>query len=119
VDDPGLYVSALSGPDSPGEYITFFILYWFGDPADAQSYEMPRTQEGITIGSTAEEVLAAYPDATEVSFDDIARGPRVQIVVPTSATTTYNFDIADGVVTEISWGEGLAEGGPNGDLCAL
>jgi hypothetical protein len=97
----------------------FFVLKWFADPADAASYEMPATAEGITIGSSAADVLAAYPDATEVSFDDISRGPRKQLVAPTSDTTSYNFDIADGVVTEISWGTGLSEGGPNGELCAL
>lgn len=117
--DPGFFVTALSDPEDPGARIKFFILYWFADPAAASSYEMPATAEGITIGSTVQQVLAAYPNATEVVFSDIARGPRNQIVVPTSDTTTYNFDIADGVVTEISWGEGLSEGGPNGDLCAL
>jgi hypothetical protein len=118
-DDPGFYVTALSDPSDPGARISFFIMYWYADPADAASYEMPRTAEGITIGSTADEVLTAYPTSTEVKFDDIARGPRTQIVAPTGADTTYNFDIVDGVVTEISWGEGLADGGPNGDLCAL
>lgn len=118
-DDPGFYVTALSDPSAPGERISFFILYWFPDPSEAASFEMPRTAEDITIGSTAAEVLDAYPTAAEIDFDDIARGPRHQIVVPTSDTTTYNFDITDGVVSEISWGEGLAEGGPNGDLCAL
>src|SRR4029079_5030025 len=103
----------------PGASINFFIMYWYGDPADAASFEMPRTAEGITIGSTADEVSAAYPTASEVTFDDLARGPRTQLVVPTTADTTYNFDVVDGVVTEISWGEGLSEGGPNGDLCAL
>jgi hypothetical protein len=118
-DDPGFYVTALSDPSDPGARINFFILYWFADPADAASFEMPSTAEGITIGSTTDEVMAAYPTASEVTFDDIARGSRTQLVVPTSATTTYNFDVVDGVVTEISWGEGLSEGGPNGDLCAL
>ena len=61
----------------------------------------------------------AVSSATEVAFDDIARGPRTQIIVPISDTTTYNFDIVDGLVTEVSWGENLGEGGPNGDLCAL
>jgi len=118
-DDPGFYVTALSDPSAPGAEISFFILYWFTEPEVAASFEVPRTAEGITIGSTVDEVMAAYPTATEVTFDDIARGSRTQLVVPTSADTTYNFDVPDGVVTEISWGKGLSEGGPNGDLCAL
>lgn len=119
IDDPGLYVIAYSDPEDPGAYINFFVLRWFADPADAASFEMPRTAEGITIGSSAADVLDAYPVANEIEFDDIARGPRLQIVVETTDTTTYNFDIVDGVVTEISWGENLDQGGPNGDLCAL
>jgi hypothetical protein len=119
IDDPGLFVSAYSDPEDAGAYIDFFVMRWFGHPADATSFEMPSTAEGITIGATQAEVLAAYPDATEVEFDDLARGPRTQIVVPTSPTTTYNFDIMDGVVIEVSWGENLDMGGPNGDLCAL
>ena len=119
IDDPGLYVVAYSDLEPAGDYIRYFVMRWFADPADAASYEMPRTAEGITIGSTSAEVDAAYPDGTEVTFDDISRGSRTQIVVPTTATTTYNFDIVDGVVTEVSWGEHLEEGGPNGDQCAL
>ncbi|MGC4175695.1 hypothetical protein [Demequina sp.] len=118
-DDPGFYVTALSDPSDPGGRINFFIMYWYADPADAASYEMPRTAEGITVGSTVDEVMAAYPTASEVSFDDIARGARTQLIVPTSESTSYNFDIVDGVVTEVSWGEGLMDGGPNGDLCGI
>jgi len=119
MEDPGFYVTALSDPGSPGASIGFFVMYWFGDPLDAPSWEIPTTAEGISIGSSAAAVKAAYPAATEVSFDDLARGPRTQLVVPTGPATTYNFDIVDGVVTEMSWGEGLSAGGPNGDLCAL
>ena len=119
MDDLGFYVTALSDPSAPGDSIRFFIMYWFGDPLDAPSYEIPTTAEGISVGSSAAAVKAAYPSATEVSFDDMARGPRTQLVVSTSDTTSYNFDIVDGVVTEVSWGEGLGAGGPNGDLCAL
>jgi hypothetical protein len=119
IDDPGFYVFAYSDVDTPGEYIRYFVMHWFGDPADAASYEVPRTPEGITIGSTVAEVSAAYPDATEVTFEDIARGTRTQLVVRTTPTTTYNFDVFEGVVNEVSWGENIGEGGPNGDQCAL
>jgi len=119
IDDPGFYVTALSDPAEPGERISFFIMYWYADPAEAADFELPATAEGVTIGSSAADVLDAYPGATEVTFDDISRGPRTQIVAQTSPSTTYNFDISEGVVTEISWGEGLSGGGPNGDLCGL
>ena len=118
-DDLGFYINAVQGGQEADGTITFFMVKWFGNPADAASYEMPRTPEGITIGSTRAEVLDAYPTASEIEFEDIARGMREQLVVTTGDTTTYNFDIVDKTVTEISWGEGLANGGPNGDLCAL
>jgi hypothetical protein len=118
-DSLGFYVSTITEMDTPGESITLFRMSWFTDPADAAGLDMPSTAEGITIGSTEAQVLAAYPTATEVSFDDISRGPRTQLVVETSADTSYNFDITDGLVNEISWGYGISEGGPNGELCAL
>ncbi len=118
-DDLGYYVAALKQGDGASDTISLFILRWFSDPKTAKDYDLPATPEGITIGSTADEVLSAYPTAHEVRFNDIARGPRTQIVVPTGATTTYNFDITDLRVNEISWGENISEGGPNGDLCAL
>jgi len=118
-DDLGFYINAVQGSQEAGGTISLFMVKWFGNPADAASYEMPATPEGITIGSTRAAVLDAYPTASEISFDDISRGTRKQIVVPTGDNTTYNFDIVDKLVTEISWGEGLANGGPNGDICAL
>jgi len=118
-DSVGFYVSAISGLETPGDSIGFFVMSWFNDPAEASSLDMPSTAEGITIGSSAADVLDAYPTATEVSFDDISRGPRTQLVVSTGDDTSYNFDITDGLVNEISWGYGIAEGGPNGELCAL
>ena len=118
-DSLGFYVSAITDMESPGDAITLFRMSWFSDPAEATSLDMPATAEGITIGSTKADVLAAYPTATEVSFDDISRGPRTQLVVSTGDDTSYNFDITDGLVNEISWGYGIAEGGPNGELCAL
>ena len=50
-------------------------------PQPPRDTTFPATPEGITIGSTRAAVLAAYPSATEVSFNDTSRGPRTQIVV--------------------------------------
>lgn len=118
-DDLGYFVNVVKHGDDASGTIYLFMVKWFADPATAASYDLPATAEGITIGSTAGDVLAAYPGGTEVDFDDVARGARHQIVVPTDAATTYNFDITDGLVSEISWGADIAEGGPNGELCAL
>lgn len=118
-DELGYYGITVTPTETPGDGIFLFILRWFSEPADAAAYDLPATAEGITIGSSVKDVLAAYPAGTEVTFDDISRGVRTQIVVPTGADTSYNFDIADGVVTEIAWGNQIMDGGPNGELCAL
>lgn len=117
-DSVGLYITALSPYETPGSEIWFFRMQWLNDPTLATTYEMPATQEGITIGSTEADLLAAYPTATSVSFDDYARGPRDQRLVSGSAGNTYVFDIIDGLVTEITWGQRL-EGGAQGEYCAL
>ena len=118
-DGLGYYVNVVKRGEDPSGAIYLFMLKWFADPATAASHDLPATPEGITIGSTQAAVLAAYPSAADVSFNDASRGLRTQMVVSTGDDTTYNFDIAEGLVTEISWGTGLAAGGPNGDICAL
>lgn len=118
-DELGFYVSAVSYPEEPGEYIWVFSLVWLGEPEAAASYEMPATPEGITVGSTATNVLYAYPDAREIFFDDPNRGERLQIVVDNGDDLSYNFDIQEDVVNEITWGIGIGEGGPRGELCGI
>jgi hypothetical protein len=117
-DDPGLYVEAVSDPGAPGDDIFMFRMTWLADPATASSYEMPRTAEGITIGSTSAEVLAAYPVGSSIVFDDMALGPRDQIVVPVTSEYTYVFDVTDGLVNTMYWGENLSAGA-TAELCAL
>lgn len=118
-DDIGLYVNAISDNEEPGAEIRFFVMYWFGDPVDASSYEMPALESGVTIGTTEGTLLVEYPTAEQIIFDDISRGERYQRVVAGPDGTSINFDIVDGYVSEISWGWGLGDGGPNGELCAL
>lgn len=118
-DSTGFYVSAISDPEAPGESIWLFVMSWLGETGQAGEYGLPATPEGISIGSTATEVLDAYPGASEVTWDDISRGPRTQIVAKNAPDLSYNFDLLDGVVYEISWGNGITEGGPRGELCAL
>jgi hypothetical protein len=119
VSEEPLYVIGLSGPDAPGDYISLFILRWTDDIANVRPLEMPRTERGLTIGNTRDDVLAAYPDAVEVTTQDPARGERTQLVVTDRLGFSYAFDIEGGLVTEIAWGEGLSNGGPYGDLCSL
>jgi hypothetical protein len=79
---------------------------------------MPRTVEGITIGSTEAELFAAYPSATTVAIDDMSRGPRDERLVTGPDGNTLVFDIVDGLVTEITWGQRLMYGA-SGEYCAL
>ena len=74
IDDPGLYVAAVTYPENPGDEIFLFRMIWVGNPADAASFPAPATQQGISVGSTAAEVNAAYPSAATVTVDDPARG---------------------------------------------
>jgi hypothetical protein len=117
-DDPGMYIEAISDPGAPGDDIFMFRFSWLADPASASSYEVPRTAENITIGSTAAEVLAAYPVGSTIVFDDMAIGPRDQIVVPVTSEYSYVFDVTGGLVNTMYWGESLSAGA-TAELCAL
>ncbi len=118
VDDPGLYVAAVTDPANPGDEIFLFRMIWIGNPADAASFAAPATQEGISVGSTTAEVRAAYPSATAVRVDDPARGPRDQLVVAGSSGNSLAFDVTSGRVDAMYWGKRIANGAA-GELCAL
>jgi hypothetical protein len=115
--DP-LYVVAVTHPDAPGDEIFLFRLSWQGLPTDALAYEMPRTAENIGIGSTEAELVAAYPQATFLTVDDMSRGPRDQYVLAGDGGNSMVFDVIDGYVAEITWGQNLGAGA-TGEYCAL
>jgi hypothetical protein len=116
--DPGLYVEAISYNDAPGDEIFMFRMFWVGDPAAAPSFEIPYTAEGISIGSTTAQVVAAYPTGTAIVREDMAAGTLDQIVVPITDDYTYVFDVTGGLVNRMYWGERLAFGA-QAELCAL
>jgi hypothetical protein len=117
-DDPtGLYVATTSWVDTPGDEILFFRMLWLDDPALAPA-GLPRTTEGITIGSTVADVLAAYPSATLTTIDDMSRGARSFFLVAGPDDLTLIFDVQSGLVSEITWGKRLMYG-PPGEMCAL
>ena len=118
VDDPvGLYVGTVSPIEAAGSEIWFFRMLWLDDPALAPA-DLPSTVEGITIGSTEAEVVAAYPSAVLTTVDDIARGTRTFYLVPGPNDLTLIFDVQSGLVSEITWGKRLTYG-PPGEVCAL
>lgn len=92
-------------------------MSYLHDPATVPVLEVPATAEGIRIGSSRAEVLAAYPTAIELSVEDPARGTRDQVVAAQGPELAYVFDIMDGLVGEMTWGVGL-EDGIAGEFCA-
>ena len=98
-------------PDDHG--VLFFYTMQLGDDGD-----LPLTAEGIGVGSTEAEVLAAYPDAVADNFDDISVGPLRRLTVDDPASDSrYVFAIAEGntVVTLVQWGPNA--GGQWAHLC--
>lgn len=118
IDNPGLYVAAVTYPDNPGGEIFLFRMIWTGNLADAASFDAPATQAGISVGSTTAEVNAAYSSATAVTIDDPARGPRDQLVVAGTSGNSIVFDVTSGRVDAMYWGERISNGAA-GELCAL
>ncbi len=118
VDDPGLYVSAVTRPDAPGEEIYLFRMQWLGNPLDAASFPAPETTRGISVGSTPGEVQAAYPDAVTVSVEDPSQGTRTQMLSEGGDGAALVFDVTAGRVTTMFWGTGITSGAA-GELCAL
>ena len=116
VEDPGLYVAAITRQDNPGAAIYMFDMTWQGDPAAAATFGAPTTSKGISVGSTPAEVTAAYPSATSISVNDPAQGVRTQLVVAGPGDTSMVFDVTSGVVTDVYWGKGISQG-VGGALC--
>lgn len=118
INDPGLYVAAVTRPDDPGAAISMFLMSWQGDPAAAKAFGAPSTVKGISVGSTTAEVKAAYPTATSITFNDTARGMRTQLIVAGPGGDSMVFDVTSGAVSDMYWGKGIAQG-VNGELCSL
>lgn len=119
VDDLGLYVHAYTFPEDPGEEIWLFKMIWLDDPAIAWSHDLPAHADGGTIGAMEGDIFAWYPTGSMVTHDDPSRGMRTQWVVPGPNNTAIAFDLTEGVVSEMSWGNRITGGGPWGELCAI
>lgn len=116
--DPSFHVGAVTRPDDPGASIFMFRMNWQSDQQSAVDFDAPSTPAGISVGSTTAEVMAAYPEASDVVVNDPARGTRNQIVVSQPSGAAFAFDVTDGFVTDIYWGNGVSQGS-GGELCAL
>lgn len=121
VDIPeiGLYISAISYPEAPGEEIWLFRMMFLEDPAVAPDYEMPTTSKGATIGAMEGDIGSWYEGGSLITFEDYARGMRTQWVAYGPGGNSMTFDLVGGIVTEMAWGQNIAAGGPIGEICAL
>ncbi len=106
-----------SNPDSAGS--TFFSTQMDGSSAAGP---FPRNAEGVGVGSTKSELLAAYPSAVVGTYDDLTVGPLTTITVPDPAGgSKYVFAISGNspdpnMVDLLQWGSADA-GGQWGHLC--
>ncbi|UYN84726.1 MAG: hypothetical protein KIT89_06070 [Microcella sp.] len=97
---------------TPG--VRFFYTLEMGDDG-----VMPRTVEGVGVGSTEAEVLAAYPSAViDNSFEDVSLGPIKRIIVDDPASDSkYVFGLFEGdeYIGILQWGPDA--GGQWAHLC--
>lgn len=107
--------SAFTDSTNPGAGVTFFYSNRFLASDDAS---FPRNAEGVGIGSTEAEILAAYPAAVVEATNDLGAGDLTKYTVDDpDSDSRYVFAITDGsaVVDLLQWG--VNAGGQWSHLC--
>src|SRR5690606_23520795 len=69
---------AFTDPDAPDSGVTFFYTNRLLASDDAP---FPRNAEGVGVGSTQDDVLAAFPDAVVATVNDLGAGDLTTITV--------------------------------------
>jgi len=112
-----VYSIALADPRGDTSTAIIFRMDNPGDPAAPR----PMNGEGLSIGSSMDDVLAAYPGTTVQFFNDEAWGDVYEIDVFQPATDTHMFFWSWeplGVVQDIQWGHFPSEASWRGHTCA-
>ena len=94
------------------------IMFFYTQDFSGGSAVMPRNAEGVGVGSTQAEVLAAYPAAVVDAFEDVSVGALTRITIDDPASdSTYVFALTEGspVVNLLQWG--TTAGGQWAHLC--
>jgi hypothetical protein len=95
---------AFTDSSNPGAGVSFFYTNRFL-AADGASF--PRNAEGVGVGSTQAQVVAAYPTAVVGSHDDLGAGHITTITVDDpDSDSVYVFGLSEGraVVDLLQWG---------------
>lgn len=111
----GIYTHAMSWPDAPGDEILFFYTQVV---LSEDGGTPPRNAEGVGIGSTLDELLAAYPDAVMGSMRDRGAGDIVTVTVEDPSSDNeyvFGFDNSPDTVDVLQWGP--EAGGQWSHLC--
>jgi hypothetical protein len=98
---------AFTDSHNPAAGSSFFFTQRYLAP---ETGPFPRNAEGVGVGSTQAQVVAAYPAAVVGSVDDLGAGHITTVTIsdPAGSGSKYVFGISDGsaVVDLLQWGPG-------------